>query len=91
MQTIGAERLQFLQELKTGLFTSKLFVCSFPKDSQRPRHGKGKLPGPGEYKLKPDLGPQMNSKRLNSPRASFPQAVKEQSDKVCLRLNFMYV
>ena len=60
-------------------------ACSFPKEIQRPKYGKGKQPGPGEYKLKPDLGLQMNSKRLNSPRASFPHAVKEQSDKVRCR------
>ena len=71
-----------------GAFTVTLMpdqnsvACSFSKESQRPKYGRGKLPGPGEYKLKPDLGLQMNSKRLNSPRASFPQAVKEQSDKV---------
>ncbi|KAA6417619.1 MAG: hypothetical protein FRX49_12411 [Trebouxia sp. A1-2] len=55
---------------------------SFPKQVQRPKEGKAKTPGPGEYRLKPDLDPQFNSSRLTSPRISFPIAPKDQSEKV---------
>lgn len=55
---------------------------SFPKQVQRPKEGKGKTPGPGEYRLKPDLDPQFNSSKLTSPRISFPIAPKDQCEKV---------
>ena len=61
-------------------------ACSFPKQVQRPKEGKAKTPGPGEYRLKPDLDPQFNSSRLTSPRISFPIAPKDQSEKVGLLL-----
>ncbi len=57
-------------------------ACSFPKQVQRPKDGKAKTPGPGEYRLKPDLDPQFNSSRRTSPRISFPIAPKDQSEKV---------
>ncbi|KAL0019730.1 hypothetical protein WJX77_006959 [Trebouxia sp. C0004] len=54
---------------------------SFPRQVQRPKEGKAKTPGSGEYRLKPDLDPQFNSSRLTSPRISFPIAPKDQSEK----------
>ena len=51
---------------------------------QRPKEGKAKTPGPGEYRLKHDLDPQFNSSRLTSPRISFPIAPKDQSEKACV-------
>ncbi|DBB08674.1 TPA: hypothetical protein ACH3X3_008210 [Trebouxia sp. C0006] len=55
---------------------------SFPKQVQRPTEGKARTPGPGAYRLKPDLDPQFNSSRLTSPRISFPIVPKDQSEKV---------
>ena len=57
-------------------------ACSFPKQVQRPKEGKGRLPGPGEYRVSGDLEPQALSTRLTSPRVSFPIAPKDQSEKV---------
>ena len=62
--------------------TVRCGVCSFSKQAQRPKCGKGRFPGPGEYKHKSDLEPQFNSSKYTSPRIIFPIAPKEQCEKV---------
>jgi len=60
--------------------------CSSPKQAQRPKEDKGKTPGLGAYRLKPNLHPLFNSSRLTSPRITFPIAPKDQSEKAGLLL-----
>ncbi|KAL3155295.1 hypothetical protein ABBQ32_013077 [Trebouxia sp. C0010 RCD-2024] len=54
--------------------------CSFSKQVQRPQEGKGRLPGPGQYRMKG--GDQALSTHLASSSVCFPLAPRNQADKV---------
>ena len=56
--------------------------CSFSKQVQRPKEGRGRPPGPGQYRMRGDLEPQALSTHPTSFRTSFPIAPKTQADKV---------
>ena len=49
---------------------------------QRPKFGKSRSPGPGTYRLKPDLGKQFDSSKHSSTNAVFPVATKACTEKV---------
>ncbi|KAL3155294.1 hypothetical protein ABBQ32_013077 [Trebouxia sp. C0010 RCD-2024] len=53
---------------------------SFSKQVQRPQEGKGRLPGPGQYRMKG--GDQALSTHLASSSVCFPLAPRNQADKV---------
>ena len=76
----------FACKLKFGSVSAQLTIFvdghSFSKQVQRPQQGKGRLPGPGQYKMRGDLEPQALSTHPTSPRVSFPIAPKTQADKV---------
>eukprot|EP00891_Asterochloris_glomerata_P001284 jgi/Astpho2/1284/gw1.00023.43.1_t len=57
---------------------------SFGTGVQRPKFGKSGCPGPGAYRLKPDLGKQFDSSKHSSSNAVFPVATKACTDKLYL-------
>ena len=84
-------------QISTGL-TSKAWPAGFAANSetsrlpysfgtgmQRPKVGKSGCPGPGAYRLKPDLGKQFDSSKHSSSNTVFPVATKACTEKVGIK------
>ena len=67
------------------IFDKSCLPYSFGTGIQRPKFGKSGCPGPGAYRLKPDLGKQFDSSKHSSSNAVFPIATKACTEKVGIK------